>query len=415
MINTPEEFCDGDEYRGEGTCRSYDFVRGALSCDESCRVSTENCESGLPPGTDPVCGNGILEPGEECDIDPPTGGDCEDLDLGMGDTTCSAFCTIDTSNCNDSGSSPICGDGQCSATESCGGCPEDCGSCTDICGDGQCTAGESCELCPFDCGTCDSCGNDQCDAGESCNTCTIDCGQCEHCGDGLCNLGETCDSCAQDCGSCCGDGVCNFGESCSSCQQDCGSCCGDGLCNFGESCSGCQQDCGSCCGDGSCNFGETCNSCQQDCGACPCPAANYWSPTSDLSSDSLGDEDDGQIEVEIEVEVRQAGQGLEFRVCKPGDIFQENIAFYIYDDNGNGAYAEVGDLGTQDSSCSVWVGMSNDNGYTEGETFNGRWQLVSPESVAGQWSFPDNGCAVAPGVQGACWTGSNVILTRTCL
>jgi hypothetical protein len=46
-----------------------------------------------------------------------------------------------------------CGEGVCSAFESCGLCPADCGACR-ACGDLQCVAGETSASCPGDCGSC---------------------------------------------------------------------------------------------------------------------------------------------------------------------------------------------------------------------------------------------------------------------
>jgi hypothetical protein len=74
------------------------------------------------------------------------------------------------------------------------------------CGDGRCTANETCTSCPQDCGVC---------------------APTPICGDGACNGSETCSSCAGDCGACpvtCGDGTCSSTESCSSCAADCGAC-----------------------------------------------------------------------------------------------------------------------------------------------------------------------------------------------
>ena len=70
------------------------------------------------------------------------------------------------------------------------------------------------------------CGNGLCTAGESCSTCVADCGSCSVCGDSLCSGAENCYSCPNDCGECgiCGDGICSGGESCSSCCSDCGPC-----------------------------------------------------------------------------------------------------------------------------------------------------------------------------------------------
>ena len=98
-LNTPDDgtcdnglFCDGQE-----TCDPLDDCAAGtpLDCDDddvctidSCNESADTCEnlfdSGLPGCADPVCGNGVLEAGEECD-------DGNNLD-GDG---CDAFCFIE--------------------------------------------------------------------------------------------------------------------------------------------------------------------------------------------------------------------------------------------------------------------------------------------------------------------------------
>jgi hypothetical protein len=128
------------------------------------------------------------------------------------------------------------------------------------CGNGVCTAMESCATCPIDCGPCGFCGDFICDmaAGERCDTCPTDCGMCMMCGDGFCDAwaGETCTNCTIDCGACppvCGNGSCDPGEGCLTCPGDCGVCpgtCGNGVCGPGETCASCQVDCGMC--GGSC-------------------------------------------------------------------------------------------------------------------------------------------------------------------
>ncbi|HEY8091082.1 MAG TPA: hypothetical protein VIF09_24635, partial [Polyangiaceae bacterium] len=144
------------------------------------------------------------------------------------------------------------------------------------CGDGVCSATESCATCSVDCGVCKTCGDHVCQATESCSSCPEDCGACATCGDGYCNGNETCENCAADCGVCktCGDGVCQKpGEDCYSCPADCGQCagCGDGTCTPPETCASCEADCGACavCGNGKCESPyETCLNCPQDCGQC---------------------------------------------------------------------------------------------------------------------------------------------------
>ncbi len=59
------------------------------------------------------------------------------------------------------------------------GCADpDCGALCARCGDGVCSAFESCALCPADCGACQLCGDLQCDPGETCASCPGDCGPC---------------------------------------------------------------------------------------------------------------------------------------------------------------------------------------------------------------------------------------------
>jgi hypothetical protein len=56
-------------------------------------------------------------------------------------------------------------------------------------------------ICGLTC-TADRCGDGICSASESCSSCASDCGACEACGDGICSASESCSSCASDCGAC---------------------------------------------------------------------------------------------------------------------------------------------------------------------------------------------------------------------
>ena len=65
------EPCDGTDLRGY-TCATLPlagFVSGNLSCNETCHFNVSECFSGG------ICGNGVVEPGEECDDGNTTGGD----------------------------------------------------------------------------------------------------------------------------------------------------------------------------------------------------------------------------------------------------------------------------------------------------------------------------------------------------
>jgi uncharacterized membrane protein YgcG len=75
-----------------------------------------------------MCGNGIQEPGEQCDGADLGIGTCENV-LGIlgatGTLSCTDYCTFDYVNC----SAPYCGDGICNNGETCSTCPGDCGAC----------------------------------------------------------------------------------------------------------------------------------------------------------------------------------------------------------------------------------------------------------------------------------------------
>ena len=190
----------------------------------------------------------------------------------------------------------FCGDKVCTATESCSGCPADCGACKE-CGDKKCdAASENCGSCAADCGPCapdpPSCVTKDTPgcAGCACEKCVCDADKfcCETAWDGACV------SACQDakCGGTkcptpvtwCGDSKCNGTEKSSTCPADCGvsSPCGDGWCyaKGGETCSGCPIDCGTCgggpvsgCGNGKCDAGEHCGVCPKDCGVCSADCA----------------------------------------------------------------------------------------------------------------------------------------------
>ncbi len=250
--------------------------RSDADCNDGNPCTTDTCVGTActyAPASGPgcsTCGDGVVEPGEDCD----DGGES---------ATCDADCTA-----------AACGDGTVNATagESCddGGESATCDAdCTGVsCGDGvtNATAGETCD-----------------DAGPSA-TCDADC-TAAMCGDGVTNMaaGEACDdagvsaSCDADCSAAmCGDGVLNMaaGEACddggesAGCDADCSlPMCGDGVTNMtaGEACDDagesptCNMDCSAAmCGDGVLNVmaGEVCDeagetaTCDVDCSAPAC-------------------------------------------------------------------------------------------------------------------------------------------------
>ncbi len=182
----------------------------------------------------PVCGNGILEAGEQCDGSDFGTASCGDYG-GIGALGCTSACTIDSSSCVGSACNL---NGVCDAGEDC----STCGDCISgpiagaVCGNNICEAGdgENCLTCPSDCNGTQSgkpsgrfccgaeggsnnvgCGTGQCG---SCTTTPAESPGTYCCGDSQCGGEETPFSCGLDCGSCsitelpessCSDGVDN--------------------------------------------------------------------------------------------------------------------------------------------------------------------------------------------------------------
>ena len=250
-----------------------------------------------------ICGNGELNPGEECDDGdvisgngcsstcqdedgvqtcgnniPEIGEECDDGNTNNGDG-CSSTCLAE-----------VCPDGICNDGENAVECAEDCpnsqcgnevcepitedeNNCDDCeglqCGNGECQTdiGENTGNCPSDCNM-PVCPNGECETGENFDNCRDDC-PAPYCGNNACETGETHDSCSEDCVVGCPDGTCDRNtEDYFTCPQDClTNICGDGTCEFPlETYDNCDEDCVDTCGDGVCNGAtEDRNSCPTDC------------------------------------------------------------------------------------------------------------------------------------------------------
>ena len=279
-------------------------------------TDTPGAPNDCPVG--PVCGDGIVDMGEDCD------------DMGES-ATCDADCT--TAACGDGTINMTAGELCDDAGES-AACNADCTVAT--CGDGvvNVAAGEDCDdmgesaMCNADC-TAAACGDgvlnmaagEECDDGGESAACDVDC-TAAMCGDGVANAtaGENCDDggrsamCNADCTSVmCGDGVVNMtaGEECddsgesAACDDDCtNAMCGDAVVNAtaGEDCDGggetadCNDDCTpAMCGDGVMNAtaGEECDDGNtDDLDGCAADCTNEDEPgtTGDTGSDSTGDD-----------------------------------------------------------------------------------------------------------------------------
>ena len=214
---------------------SFASLFGALGCESSIVCEGAACEDGSggtdpttttggagvrgvdPPlvggagggGASPLCGNGFVEAGEECDgADLPREPPCSTA-------ICTAQCVVDASSCE-----PSCGDGLVEGEELC---------------DGAQLAGATCqELVPGSPGGVLACAVD----------CTYDVSQCtipSNCGNGVIDVGEACDGMnfggltCESLGFAGGALACN--ASCNIVANGCSSC-GNGIVNAGEQCDG---------------------------------------------------------------------------------------------------------------------------------------------------------------------------------
>lgn len=147
-----------------------------------------------------VCGNGLLELGEECDELDHGGLSCRDFGHVSGDLSCSSSCTLDLAAC---GNGDVCEDVSCRPNQVCRIHEVAVPFCADTCEGIFCKAGEKCTLQPVLCleepcppvAVCipdDPCADLPCEQGQECriwaptgeaycrDTCQI-CGEDERC------------------------------------------------------------------------------------------------------------------------------------------------------------------------------------------------------------------------------------------
>ncbi len=208
------------------------------SDDSSLPTSNADADSNDPSVPTFMCGNGILDPNEECEGDDLDAQTCESFGYDGGQLGCTADCSYDTSQCN---AAAICGDGQIDADkgESCD-CGQQGSNCTPAqLGGVSCINFDSPKGVPFGGGTL------------TCNSpsaCSYDISACTYCGDNKRNGSEDCDGAdlgGQSCQSLGYDGgslSCNVG-----CSYNTSACstisCGDKQCQPGEDSCVCPEDC----------------------------------------------------------------------------------------------------------------------------------------------------------------------------
>jgi cysteine-rich repeat protein len=222
IVTAPEECDDGNVTDGDGcdsnckfSCKSSDPARNCTPTDAcagqgTCNDTTHVCAAGTPltdgtmcgTGNDycktghctmPMCGNGVKEPGEDCD-DGGLNGTLHD-----GCTTACKFACVNPAT--DCGAPPVCEKFQCTTAHVCQAVPDAsqngnmcgsmlvckdgaCAGATAVCGNGIVETGEDCDF-----GT----GNGP-NTGCEANTCKFSCANAAACDDGnACNGTETCD------------------------------------------------------------------------------------------------------------------------------------------------------------------------------------------------------------------------------
>lgn len=138
------EECDGTNLNGS-SCATFGYSLGSLSCSGVCEFNKTSC-SNPPPA--PVCGNGAVESGEQCDDSNAVSGDgcstickteyCGDavVQSGLGEE-------CDGSNLNGSSCSTF---GYTGGSLSCAGtCKFVKTACSSVCGNGAKETGEQCD------------------------------------------------------------------------------------------------------------------------------------------------------------------------------------------------------------------------------------------------------------------------------
>jgi len=245
------------------------------------------CASGIS-GTPEPCGNGQLDPGEQCDGLNLSGFTCETLPglaFTGGQLACTATCAMDTRLCTGGGG--VCGNGVRDGSEVCDGADlggQDCASQGMVAGNLHCLADCS-DFDLYGCTVSETCGNGLRDGPEECDQSDLAGATCQILG----YLGGTLDcqaNCLFDESGCnnglCGNGVIEGSEECDGLDLGGETCVSRGFGGGALACSaGCAIDeslCGaSNCGNSVVDAGEDCDG--ADLNGADCVSAGFASGT----------------------------------------------------------------------------------------------------------------------------------------
>ena len=182
------EQCDGVNLN-EQTCVTKGFGGGTLSCTANCKFDTSGCTDAPAD-----CGNGVIDAGEQCDGTNLNEQTCESQGFDGGTLSCTTTCQFNTTGCTKL--PPECGNGEIDGDEQCDGANLNEQSCETQGFDGgtlSCTA--ACQFDTTGCTTIESdCGNGVIEAGEQCEGANLNGQNCKRQG-----FDEGTLSCTADC------------------------------------------------------------------------------------------------------------------------------------------------------------------------------------------------------------------------
>jgi hypothetical protein len=207
------------------------------------------------------CGDGNVNPGEQCDGANLGGNSCQSLNYQSGNLTCTGNCTYNTNGCIPY---PVCGNGVREGMEAC---------------DGADLGGQTCQGLGYGPGGSLSCG-------QACNFNTNNCVPLAACGNGVVDMGEQCDGMNLNGQSCASQGYPGGNLGCDgACHYNYAGCwqCGNNIVDPNEDCDG---GLGMSCGPG-CIGGIYCENCVWIDTGCDCTCMDFAVPIPPIC-DQLG-------------------------------------------------------------------------------------------------------------------------------